>query len=189
LSAALARRPGEGRPSGSWSTLQVDQDQLEVRLRASPVALRPVEDTDLDELFDQKRAPQAVWMAAFTAKDPNGRAAFDAHMARVRSAPDITLRAVTFDGQLAGSIASFVVEGATEITYWINRGGLGRDIASRAVALFLDLMPVRPLHARAASDNAGSLRVLRKSGLGSSVPRRPSPGSQRRHRGDHPSSG
>jgi hypothetical protein len=80
---------------------------------------------ELDELFDQKRAPQAVWMAAFTAKDPHDRAAFDAHMARVRSAPDITLRAVTFDGQLAGSIASFVVEGATEITYWINRGGLG----------------------------------------------------------------
>jgi hypothetical protein len=26
-------------------------------------------------------------------------------------------------------------------------------------------MPVRPLHARAASDNAGSLRVLRKSGF------------------------
>jgi RimJ/RimL family protein N-acetyltransferase len=133
--------------------------------RVSPVALRPVEDTDLDELFDQMRDPQAVWMAAFTAKDPNDRAAFDAHMARVRSAPDVTMRAVTDHGQLVGSIASFVVEGATEITYWIDRAAWGRGIASRAVALFLDLVPVRPLHARVASDNAGSLRVLLKSGF------------------------
>lgn len=29
----------------------------------------------------------------------------------------------------------------------------------------LDLVPVRPLHARAASDNAGSLRVLLKAGF------------------------
>ena len=33
------------------------------------------------------------------------------------------------------------------------------------MALLLDLVPVRPLHARAASDNAGSLRVLQKSGF------------------------
>jgi RimJ/RimL family protein N-acetyltransferase len=137
----------------------------EMEARVSPVALRPVEDTDLDELFDQMRDPQAVWMAAFTAKDPNDRAAFDAHMARVRSAPDVTMRAVTDHGQLVGSIASFVVEGATEITYWIDRAAWGRGIASRAVALLLDLVPVRPLHARVASDNAGSLRVLRKSGF------------------------
>jgi RimJ/RimL family protein N-acetyltransferase len=131
----------------------------------SAVALRPVEDADLDGLFDQMRDPQAVWMAAFTAKDPNDRAAFDAHMARVRSSPDITMRAVTYDGQLVGSIASFVVGGDTEVTYWIDRAAWGRGIASRTLALFLDLIPVRPLYARAASDNAGSLSVLRKSGF------------------------
>jgi RimJ/RimL family protein N-acetyltransferase len=41
----------------------------------------------------------------------------------------------------------------------------GRGIASRALALFLEQVPVRPLHARAASDNAGSLRVLQKAGF------------------------
>ena len=50
----------------------------------SVVALRPIEDDDLDALFDQMRDPESVWMAAFTAKDPNDRGAFDAHMARVR---------------------------------------------------------------------------------------------------------
>jgi RimJ/RimL family protein N-acetyltransferase len=129
------------------------------------VALRPVEDSDLDALFDQWRDPESVWMAAFTAPNPDDRTAFDAHMARIRGAPDITMRAVTQDGRLVGSIASFVIEGDTEITYWIDRAAWGSGIASRALALFLGLMPVRPLHARAASDNTGSLKVLQRSGF------------------------
>lgn len=129
------------------------------------VALRPVEDPDLDGLFDQMRDPESVWMAAFTAEDPNDRGAFDAHMAKVRNSPDITMRAVTHDGQLAGSIASFVIDGHAEVTYWIDRALWGRGIASRALTLFLDLIPARPLHARAASDNAGSLGVLHRSGF------------------------
>jgi len=131
----------------------------------SVVALRPIEESDLDALFDQMRDTESVWMAAFTPKNPDDRIAFDAHMARVRNSPDITIRAVTRDGQLVGSISSFVVESDTEITYWIDRVAWGRGIASRALELFLDLIPVRPLHARAASDNIGSLRVLQKSGF------------------------
>jgi RimJ/RimL family protein N-acetyltransferase len=129
------------------------------------VALRPVQDGDLDALFEQMRDPEAVRMAAFTPKDPNDRSAFDAHQARVRTSPDITHRAVTCDGQLVGSIASFTVDGQTEITYWIDRAAWGQGIATRAVALLLELVPDRPLYARAASDNAGSLRVLHKSGF------------------------
>jgi hypothetical protein len=67
------------------------------------------------------RDPESVQMAAFTAKDPDDRQAFDAHMARVRASPDGTLRAITRDGRLVGSIASFVIDGDTEITYWIDR--------------------------------------------------------------------
>jgi RimJ/RimL family protein N-acetyltransferase len=129
------------------------------------VALRAVEDSDLDALFDQWRDPESVWMAAFTAANPDDRDAFDAHMARVRSSPDTTMRAVTHDGRLVGSIASFVVEGDTEITYWIDRAAWGSGIASRALALFLDLIAVRPVRARAASDNTGSLKVLQRSGF------------------------
>lgn len=129
------------------------------------VALRPVEDRDLDALFEQMRDPEAVRMAAFTTADPSDRAAFDAHMARVRAAPGITHRAVTCDGHLVGSIASFPIEGQTEITYWIDRAAWGQGIATRALALLLDLVPDRPMYARAASDNTGSLRVLHKSGF------------------------
>lgn len=131
----------------------------------SVVALRPIEDSDLDGLFDQMRDPESVRMAAFTARDPNDRSAFDAHMARLRSDPDVTVRAVTRDGRLVGSVGSFVIEGDTEVTYWIDRAAWGCGIATRALALLVDLIPVRPLHARAASDNGGSLSVLRKSGF------------------------
>lgn len=129
------------------------------------IALRPVADADLDALFDQMRDPESVWMAAFTPDDPDDRSAFDAHMARVRSSPDITLRAVTCDGQLAGSIAAFAIDGKTEVTYWLDRAVWGRGVASRAFELLLEIVPVRPLHARAASDNVGSLRILQKSGF------------------------
>ncbi len=61
-------------------------------------------------------------MAAFTGEDPDDRCAFDAHMAMVRSSPGITFRAVTCDGRLVGSIASFVFEGQTEVTYWMRSG-------------------------------------------------------------------
>ena len=129
------------------------------------VALRPIDDGDLDALFEQMRDPESVWMAAFTAEDPDDRAAFDAHMARVLASPDNTNRAVTLDGRLVGSIAGYPIEDRTEITYWIDRSFWGHGVAGRALALFLEAFPVRPLYARAASDNVGSLRVLRRAGF------------------------
>jgi RimJ/RimL family protein N-acetyltransferase len=129
------------------------------------VALRPIDDSDLDALFEQMRDPESVRMAAFTAKDPDDRTAFDVHMAKVRASPEATNRAITLDGRLVGSIASFVIEGDTEVTYWIDRSFWGQGIASRALALLLELNPVRPLFARVASDNVGSLKVLQKAGF------------------------
>ncbi|MEV7553843.1 GNAT family N-acetyltransferase [Amycolatopsis sp. NPDC089917] len=129
------------------------------------VALRLVEDSDLDALFEQMRDPESVRMAAFTARDPDDREAFDAHVAKLRASPDIIVRAVTGDGRFLGTVGSFVVEGDTEVTYWIDRSAWGRGIASQALALLLDIVEVRPLYARAASDNLGSLRVLEKAGF------------------------
>jgi RimJ/RimL family protein N-acetyltransferase len=129
------------------------------------VALRSVEDSDLDALFDHMRDPESVQMAAFTAKDPNDREAFDTHMSKVRTAHDTILRAVTRDGHLVGSIGSFVMEGDSEITYWIDRSVWGQGVAGQALALFLDIVGVRPVYARAASDDLGSLRVLQKAGF------------------------
>jgi RimJ/RimL family protein N-acetyltransferase len=129
------------------------------------VALRPVDDADLDALFEQMRDPESVRMAAFTAKDPDDRTAFDVHMAKIRTSPEVTTRVITLDGRLVGSIASFVIESDTEVTYWIDRSFWGQGIATRALALLLESVPVRSLFARAASDNVGSLTVLQKAGF------------------------
>lgn len=131
----------------------------------SAITLRPVTDADLPLIFDQMRDPAAVRMAAFTSGDPSDRAAFDARMARLRRTPDVTMRVVTDDGVPVGTAGAFVVEGDTEVTFWIDRAHWGRGVASRALELLLAEVPTRPVVARAASDNAGSLRVLAKAGF------------------------
>lgn len=128
-------------------------------------ALRPLTDADVDPLFQMMRDPEAVRMAAFTARDPNDREAFEAHLARLRTNPEITYRVISHDGALVGSIASFVMDGDTEITYWIDKSHWGQGIATQALTLFLKIVQTRPLHARAASDNLGSLSVLCKAGF------------------------
>jgi RimJ/RimL family protein N-acetyltransferase len=129
------------------------------------VALRPIDDSDLDALFDQMRDPESVQMAAFTAKDPNDREAFDTHMSKVRASAEVTSRAVIRGGRLVGSIASFVMDGDTEVTYWIDRSVWGQGVASEALAVFLDTVAVRPLYARAASDNIGFAQGPEEGGI------------------------
>jgi RimJ/RimL family protein N-acetyltransferase len=111
------------------------------------------------------RDPESVRMAAFTAKDPSDRAAFDAHMQMVLSNAEGTFLAITRDDRLVGTIGSYVSDGVMEVTYWIDRSVWGQGIASQALAQFLHLIPDRPVRARAASDNAVSLRVLQKAGF------------------------
>jgi RimJ/RimL family protein N-acetyltransferase len=86
-------------------------------------------------------------------------------MATVMSSSENRLRAIIRDARLIGTVASYVSEGATEVTYWIDRAFWGQGIATRALGLFLEEISVRPIRARAASDNAGSLRVLQKAGF------------------------
>jgi RimJ/RimL family protein N-acetyltransferase len=131
----------------------------------SQFALRPVEVSDLDAIFEQMRGPESVRMAAFTAEDPSDRSAFDAHMAKIMSSSENRLWAIIRDARLVGTIGSYISEGATEVTYWIDRACWGQGIATRALGLLLEEISVRPIRARAASDNVGSLRVLEKTGF------------------------
>jgi RimJ/RimL family protein N-acetyltransferase len=129
------------------------------------VTLRALEDADLDAVFEFMRDPESVRMAAFTAEDPDDREAFDAHWRKVRARTDVTNRVIIGDGRVVGTIACFVVEGDTEITYWVDRSVWGQGVAGRALALFLEEVKVRPLYGRAASDNAGSIRVMTGAGF------------------------
>jgi RimJ/RimL family protein N-acetyltransferase len=128
------------------------------------VELRKVHDSDLPVFYRQLNDPEALRMAAFTPKDPADRDAFDAHWKRIRSSSDV-LRAILADGDVVGSAAVYGEPGEREVTYWVDRAYWGRGVATAALRRLLAEVPERPLYARAAADNAGSLRVLRKCGF------------------------
>lgn len=129
------------------------------------VRLRPVTDADADDAFAMMRDPEAVRMAAFTVADPDDRAAFDTRWSRHLADPAIRMRAVEADGGFAGTVAAFTLDGDREVTYWIRRPLWGRGIATAALMLLVAAEPTRPLHARAAEANLGSLRVLERAGF------------------------
>ena len=66
---------------------------------------------------------------------------------------------------IAGSIAKFILEGDTEITYWIDRKFWGKGIATTALKQFLAVENTRPIFGRVAFDNMGSQKVLEKCGF------------------------
>lgn len=129
------------------------------------IHLREVRSTDLPIFFDHQRDPAAVHMAAFTTKDPEDRAAFDYHWARILADDDILIRTIVVDGAVAGSVSSYVGELGPEVTYWLGQEFWGRGIATAALAQFLRQQTARPIYARVATDNAASLRVLVKCGF------------------------
>ncbi|MFF7067919.1 GNAT family N-acetyltransferase [Streptomyces pseudovenezuelae] len=128
------------------------------------IVLREVHDSDLPVFFRQMNDPEAVHMAAFTPKDPADRDAFDAHWERIR-ASDAVHRTVLLDGDVVGSASVYGEPGEREVTYWIDRAYWGRGVATAALRELVAQVPERPLYARAAADNTGSLRVLEKCGF------------------------
>ncbi|MFF6998678.1 GNAT family N-acetyltransferase [Streptomyces sp. NPDC008313] len=128
------------------------------------VALREVHDSDLPVFYRQMNDPEACRMAAFVLEDPADRDGFDAYWARNRASSAV-LRTVLADGDVVGSAAVYGEPGEREVTYWIDRAYWNRGIATAALRGLLAQVRERPLYARAAADNAGSLRVLEKCGF------------------------
>ena len=104
-------------------------------------------------------------MAAFVAKNPSDRAAFDAHWAKILADPTLIKRAILCDGKLAGNLGKFEMFGLPQVTYWIGREFWGQGIATAALKTFLASYPDRPIYACVAFDNTGSQRVLEKCGF------------------------
>jgi len=129
------------------------------------IELRALDDDDLDAIFEMMRDREAIAMAAFTAEDPDDRDAFDAWIARQRTADDVLTLVVTENGGFAGTAAAFTVDGDREVSFWIARHAWGRGVATAALRLLISREPVRPLFARAAAHNAGSIAVLKKAGF------------------------
>jgi RimJ/RimL family protein N-acetyltransferase len=129
------------------------------------ITLRDVRDSDLPVFWAQMSDERAQHMAAVTRGYHYERAAFDAHWDKVRSDPSVLVRTVLAGGEVAGHAAVFGPPGEREVTYWIDRAHWGHGVATATLAALLGLERTRPLHAHAAADNAGSIRVLQKCGF------------------------
>jgi RimJ/RimL family protein N-acetyltransferase len=129
------------------------------------VFLRDVIDGDLAIFFTQQLDPEANFMAAFTAKDPADRAAFNAHWEKIRSDDGLIKKTILWGEQIVGSIVAYPDQGRLEVGYWLGKEFWGRHIATQALLALLEEVKTRPLYARVAKDNIASLRVLQKGGF------------------------
>jgi len=134
-------------------------------MNTPPLLLTRTAAADLDRLFEIQLDPEAIFLAAFTAKDPTDKKAYIEKYTPFLTDPTIHMYSIRVNGLIVGSIAKFVMEGDAEITYWIDRIYWGQGIASTALTLFLKLELTRPLYGRTAFDNIGSQRVLEKCGF------------------------
>ena len=124
--------------------------------------LRDVIESDLPILYEQQLDPDATAMAAFPSRD---REAFMAHSARIMSDESVIFKAIVFDGKVAGSMVSWIMEGEWEVGYWLGKEYWGKGIATQALSEYVKIVRTRPLYAHVARHNIGSRRVLEKCGF------------------------
>jgi RimJ/RimL family protein N-acetyltransferase len=126
------------------------------------VILRPIIPSDLPIIFEQMSDPESSAMAAVPSRD---KEAFDAHWKKIMSNEDTIIRTIETDGEVAGHLVSFLLEGERQVGYWLGKEFWGRGIATEALRQFLGVVKTRPLIGRVAKHNHGSKRVLEKCGF------------------------
>lgn len=128
------------------------------------IELRDVRHEDFPILFAQLNDPEGARMAAFGTRDVDA-AAYAARIEKSLAAGGTIMKAIVVDGEVVGSVASFMLGAERHVTYGVARAHWGRGIATAALTLLLQAIAERPLHASAAKDNARSLRILEKCGF------------------------
>ncbi len=132
------------------------------RRDSGSVSLRPVTPADLAAFYAFQTDPESNRMAVARPRSPE---AFRTHWEQAMNDPGVVVRAIVVDETLAGSVACFKMDGRDSVGYWVDRAHWGRGVATRALGLFLDLVPARPLYATTAKTNGASIRVLEKCGF------------------------
>lgn len=124
--------------------------------------LREVEQGDLPLLFEFHNDPESYRMSGLPPKE---RHDFMDHWAGILANDRILKRMVLIDSQPVGYAVCFDQDGLSFLGYWVRRESWGRGIGTQAVARFLELVDRRPLFAIVSSGNAGSIRILEKTGF------------------------
>jgi len=129
------------------------------------ITLTKSEEDDLNAFFQFQLDKEANYLAAFTSKDPNDKAAYMEKYTKFLTDPTINMRTIRADGEIIGSIAKFIMENEAGITYWIDRKFWAQGYATAALKEFLKIEHIRPIYGRVAFDNYGSQKVLEKCGF------------------------
>lgn len=137
-------------------------NQLSIDDPAYKLNLRAVEAGDIGSLFEHQADPDSLQMAVVYPKE---RDEFFEHWERILSDSSVIARAILVDDQVVGHVSCFVMDGLDSVGYWIDRRYWGCGIATRALGLMLNSVTKRPLYARVAAANLGSIRVLEKCGF------------------------
>jgi len=136
------------------------------------IEVRPVVESDLETFYEHQTDPDATAMAVFGARE---RDVFMEHWhTRILPNPENYARTVTVDGQVAGNLLSWPMEGQRYVGYWIGREFWGRGVATAGMRALVKEIEERPLIGLVVATNIGSQRVLEKSGF-TRIERRPSP--------------
>ena len=130
------------------------------------IQLRDVLSKDIEVFFEHQQEKDAIYMAAFISKNPADRKAFNDHWQKIQSDETVTIKTIVGDDKIVGHVLSYETDGKPEVSYWIGQKYWGNGIATQALKLFLaDVNTKRPIYARVAKDNPGSIRVLNKCGF------------------------
>jgi RimJ/RimL family protein N-acetyltransferase len=126
------------------------------------ISLRDVTESDLPILYEQQLNPEATAMAAFPSRDHD---AFMAHWKKIMGYENNLIKIISYDGEVAGYILSWEMEGEREVGYWLGKSYWGKGIATQALAEYISIVKTRPLFAHVVRHNIGSRRVLEKCGF------------------------
>jgi len=136
-------------------------------LNPSMVTLRHVTPQDLHTLFAFESDP--AWHTLAKVK-PRTHSQFHEVWKGIFAAwasgdNSIRQRVILADGVLCGTIGCRTLGDRCTVGYGLGQSFWGRGIASRALGLFLQEVPIRPMHATAAASNIASIRVLQRHGF------------------------
>lgn len=129
------------------------------------IQLTITEKEDIQDFFRYQLDKEAIFLAAFTSKDPSDEATYMEKYTNFLTDPTINLRTIKLNGEVVGSISKFLAEEDAEISYWIDKKYWGQGIATTALKSFLKFENIRPIFGRVAYDNIGSQKVLEKCGF------------------------
>ena len=129
------------------------------------LTIRKARESDFEALYQQQLDPEYNRMAAFGRAVPEDRISFMAHKNKIVRNPSCLLYTIELDLEPIGNIGSFFFDGERDLCYGIAKEHWGKGYTTQAVQVFLLIEKTRPLGARVAAHNLGSIRVLEKCGF------------------------